>query len=70
MKTKRAALALTLVPLNEACPIVTYSTKLGKSYLDFRARWIHDLTSASASKVMPSTQRELEVLMAFKLNRK
>jgi hypothetical protein len=23
-------------------PIVTYSTKLGKSYLDFSARWIHD----------------------------
>jgi hypothetical protein len=23
-------------------PIVTYSTKLGKSYLDFNARWIHD----------------------------
>ena len=23
-------------------PIVTYSTKLGKSHLDFSARWIHD----------------------------
>ncbi len=23
-------------------PIVTYSTKLGKSHLDFNARWIHD----------------------------
>lgn len=23
-------------------PIVTYSTKLGKSYLDFNAGWIHD----------------------------
>ncbi len=23
-------------------PIVTYSTKLGKSYLDLNARWIHD----------------------------
>ena len=23
-------------------PVVTYSTKLGKSHLDFSARWIHD----------------------------
>jgi hypothetical protein len=23
-------------------PIVTYSTNLGKSHLDFSARWIHD----------------------------
>ena len=23
-------------------PIITYSTKLGKSHLDFSARWIHD----------------------------
>jgi len=23
-------------------PIITYSTKLGKSHLDFNARWIHD----------------------------
>jgi hypothetical protein len=23
-------------------PIVTYSTKLGQSHLDFSARWIHD----------------------------
>jgi hypothetical protein len=23
-------------------PIVTYSTKLGKSHLDLSARWIHD----------------------------
>lgn len=23
-------------------PIVTYSTKLGKSHLDLNARWIHD----------------------------
>jgi hypothetical protein len=23
-------------------PIVTYSTKIGKSHLDFSARWIHD----------------------------
>jgi hypothetical protein len=23
-------------------PIVTYSTKIGKSHLDFNARWIHD----------------------------
>jgi hypothetical protein len=23
-------------------PIVTYSAKLGKSHLDFSARWIHD----------------------------
>jgi hypothetical protein len=23
-------------------PIVTYSTKLGKSHLDFSVRWIHD----------------------------
>jgi hypothetical protein len=24
-------------------PIVTYSTKLGKSHLDLNARWVHDL---------------------------
>jgi hypothetical protein len=24
-------------------PIVTYSTKVGRSHLDFNARWIHDL---------------------------
>ena len=24
-------------------PIATYSTKLGKSHLDFNARWVHDL---------------------------
>jgi hypothetical protein len=24
-------------------PIVTYSTKLGKSDLDFNARWVHEL---------------------------
>ena len=23
-------------------PLVTYSTKVGKSHLDFSARWIHD----------------------------
>jgi len=23
-------------------PIITYSTKIGKSHLDFNARWIHD----------------------------
>jgi hypothetical protein len=27
-------------------PIVTYSTKLGKSHLDFSARWIHDFDVA------------------------
>jgi hypothetical protein len=24
-------------------PILTYSTKLGKSHLDFNARWVHEL---------------------------
>ena len=31
-------------------PIVTYSTKLGKSHLDFNARWIHDSKSATARR--------------------
>jgi hypothetical protein len=29
-------------------PIVTYSTKLGKSHLDFNARWIHDFDVRNA----------------------
>jgi hypothetical protein len=29
-------------------PIVTYSTKLGKSHLDFNARWIHDFDVSKA----------------------
>jgi len=29
-------------------PIVTYSTKLGKSHLDFNARWIHDFDVKNA----------------------
>jgi hypothetical protein len=29
-------------------PIVTYSTKLGKSHLDFNVRWIHDFDVRNA----------------------
>jgi hypothetical protein len=29
-------------------PILTYSTKLGKSHLDFNARWIHDFDVRNA----------------------
>jgi hypothetical protein len=29
-------------------PIVTYSTKLGKSHLDFNASWIHDFDVSKA----------------------
>jgi hypothetical protein len=29
-------------------PIVTYSTKLGKSHLDFNVRWIHDFDVSKA----------------------
>jgi hypothetical protein len=27
----------------EIGPILSYSTKLGKSHLDFNARWVHEL---------------------------
>jgi len=29
-------------------PIVTYSTKVGKSHLDFNVRWIHDFDVSKA----------------------
>ena len=45
-------------------PIVTYSTKLGKSHLDFSARWIHDFDVTTASRVTGSTSRQLKILIS------
>src|SRR5438105_36861 len=48
-------------------PIVTYSTKLGKSHLDLSARWIHDFRRKQARRRQRvQFQRELEILITSK----
>ena len=41
-------------------PIVTYSTKLGKSHLDFSARWIHDFDVSNRVAGTDSTSARVQ----------